>query len=192
MLLKFKDDKDGGSLEGELDLSPGRSRFNPMQSWMKAGKILSNTVWGDMPSYDSMINGSEPQQQGMSPEDYGVTQQVQDQSGVPSIPKQYQDMNYGQPQDYGVDPTTQYHPPGAMQQMSHMPDQQGIDPTSLAMQNMPYDFTGAMPNAFEGTPPPTTGYGTPNAGGGLQEPSANFPPPGYPSNVPTPDGQTFT
>ena len=160
-----------------------------------------------------MINGTQPQPQpqtftGMdspmapnqhniprmsygSPEDYGVDQTPVDRSGVPSIPRDFDNM-YGQSTDYGVSPTTQYHPPGAMQQMSHMPNQQGIDPTSLAMQNMPYDLTGAMPNAFEGNPPPTTGYGTPNAGGGLQEPSANSPPPGYPSNVPTPDGQAFT
>ena len=210
MLLKLKDDKDGMSVEGELDLSPGKEKFNPLESWVKAGQILGN-IADILPTMSPNYNGGQPQPQtftgmdspmapnqnntpGMSygtPEDYGVDQTPVDRSGVPSIPRDYNNI-YGQSTDYGVSPTTQYHPPGPMNQMSNMPNQQGPDPTSLAMQNMPYDLTGAMPNAFEGAPPPTTGYGTPNAGGGLQEPSANFPPPGYPSNVPTPDGQTFT
>ena len=161
MLLKFEEGLDGSKIEGELELSPGKRRFNPMESWMQAGEILDST----------MLYGT--------PEDYGVTQEVTDRSGVPSIP--YQGMDYGTSTDYGVS-----NPP-PMQQMSHMPNQMGPDPASLAMPNMPYDFTGGLPNAFEGDPPPPTAYGSPNAGGGIQEPLATSPPPGYPSNVPTAD-----
>ncbi|MAR83212.1 MAG: hypothetical protein CMF55_00240 [Legionellales bacterium] len=157
--------------------NPADFAFDPMEYWNNISSMV------DAEFSTGMSYGS--------PEDYGVTQQVQDRSGVPSIPRDYNNI-YGQSTDYGVSPTTQYHPPGAMQQLSHMPNQQGIDPTSLAMQNMPYDLTGAMPNAFEGEPPPPTAYGSPPLSGGLQEPLANYPPPGYPSNVPTPDGQTFT
>lgn len=165
--------------------NPADFAFDPMQYWNNISSMVEDefSTGGNTHNIPRMSYGS--------PEDYGVTQQVQDRSGVPSIPRDYNNI-YGQSTDYGVSPTTQYYPPGPMNQMSHMPNQQGIDPTSLAMQNMPYDLTGAMPNAFEGEPPPTTGYGAPNAGGGLQEPLANYPPPGYPSNVPTPDGQTLT
>ena len=55
------------------------------------------------------------------------------------------------------------------------------------MGNMPYDFTGGSPNAFEGAPPPPTAYGSPPPSGGIQEPLANSPPPGYPSDAPTGD-----
>ena len=188
MLLRFKDDKDGGSVEGEVDLSPGKEKFNPMESWLKAGKILGN-IADVLPTMSPNYQPNNPPMSYGTPEDYGVDQTPVDRSGVPSIPRQ---PGYGGPEDYGVSPTTRYRPPAPVVPMSHMPNQKGVDPTSLAMTNMPYDFTGAMPNVFEGDPPPTTGYGAPNAGGGLQEPLANSPPPGYPSNVATPEGQVYT
>ena len=126
--------------------NPADFAFDPMEYWNNISSMV------DAEFSTGMSYGS--------PEDYGVTQQVQDRSGVPSIPRDYNNI-YGQSTDYGVSPTTQYHPPGAMQQLSHMPNQMGVDPTSLAMQNMPYDFRGANLNA------------------------PHSPPPGYPSSEPT-------
>ena len=133
-----------------------------MESWMQAGKVLDSS----MPTFTGMTEPMAPNQHNIprmsygSPEDYGVDQTPVDRSGVPSIPRDFDNM-YGQSTDYGVSPTTQYHPPGPMIPMSHMPNQKGIDPMSLATQNMPYDFRGANLNA------------------------PHSPPPGYPSNEPT-------
>jgi hypothetical protein len=158
--------------------NPADFAFDPMEFWSGISSVVDAefSTGGNTHNIPRMSYGS--------PEDYGVTQQVQDRSGVPSIPRDYDNI-YGRSTDYGVSPTTQYYPPGAMQQLSHMPNQMGIDPTSLAMQNMPYDLTGTLPNAFEGDPPPPTAYGSPPLSGGLQEPLANYPPPGYPSSEPT-------
>ena len=134
--------------------NPADFAFDPMQFWDN----ISSVVDAEFSTGENTHN--IPRMSYGSPEDYGVTQQVQDRSGVPSIPRDFDNM-YGQSTDYGVSPTTQYHPPGPMIPMSYMPNQQGIDPTSLAMQNMPYDFSGVNLNA------PST------------------PPPGYPSNEPT-------
>jgi len=204
--IKVEDSASGDAkISGEIEIGGGeKQRFNPMQTWMKAGEVL-DSVWGDMPSYNSMINQnyqadddmygtndippnftpspSPVLNQGMqygTPEDYGVTQEVTDRSGVPSIP--YQGMDYGTSADYGVT-----NPPPISNPRVY-PNQIGPENPAVFQGNMPYDFTGGLPNAFEGDPPPTTAYGPPPLSGGIQEPLANYPPPGYPSDIPAADG----
>ena len=187
-LLKFEESSDGISkLSGEMDLDSPRERFNPMHSWMQAGKIVNQNYQADDDLYGAndippnfTQSPSPVLNQGMqygSPREYGVTPLPVDRSGVPSIP--YQGMDYGTSTDYGVS-----NPPPLVPVGGYMPGQKGIDPTSLAYTNMPYDFTGGLPNAFEGYPPPTTAYGPPPLSGGIQGLSANYPPPGYPSDIP--------
>jgi len=182
MLLRFKDDKDGGSIEGEVDLS--RSRFNPLESWIQAGEVLKST--------NPRLNSGHPSRP--SPPDQGIP------TRLPEVP--YTPPQSTPPQTFGVPEVPNFHQVGDMGSGGRpVPVNALMEDGTPNLRNEPrlplggtvpwkegeplWDFTGPPPNAFEGYPPPTTAYGSPPLSGGIQEPTANFPPPGYPSDIPT-------
>jgi len=184
MLLRFKDDKDGGSIEGEVDLS--RSRFNPLESWIQAGEVLKST--------NPRLNSGHPSRP--SPPDQGIP------TRLPEVP--YTPPQSTPPQTFGVPEVPNFHQVGDMGSGGRpVPVNALMEDGTPNLRNEPrlplggtvpwkegeplWDFTGPPPNAFEGYPPPTTAYGSPPLSGGIQEPTANFPPPGYPSDIPTAD-----
>lgn len=183
MLLRFKDDKDGGSIEGEVDLS--RSRFNPLESWIQAGEVLKST--------NPRLNSGHPSRP--SPPDQGIPTRLPEVPYTPpvstpvtppvtngwlSVGGGIRNPNIGAP--YEPHPPTlpsagqgytpiEFPPVGVPQGMP--PGQPSPDPTA-----------GGPPNEFGMYPPPTTAYGPTPLSGGLQEPWGPYAPPGYPSNAP--------
>lgn len=198
-LLKFEESNDGSmKLSGEMDLGERKQRFNPMQSWMQAGEVLDATTSLPNNRVDVGIGGTTPTAEQLrdliSPNSVYQTMNptpTAHPSGV--VPDQMYDfgsanMNSLYPDQEGVYKLPDAPMVNAPPVGGYYPGQIGIDPVSLAMTNMPYDATGGLPNAFEGTPPPPTAYGAPPLSGGIQESSANTPPPGYPSDAMTAPG----
>ena len=206
-LLKFEESNDGSmKLSGEMDLGERKQRFNPMQSWMQAGEVLEATTSLPNNRVDVGIGGTTPSSQQLrdlvSPNNVYQTMNptpMSHPSGV--VPNQMYDfgsanMNTLYPDQEGIYKLPDAPMVNAPPVGGYYPNQQGIDPVSLATANMPYDFTGGVPNAFEGYPPPPTAYGAPPLSGGIQEPTGGFsegmpaapayqtpPPPDFDSNI---------
>ena len=53
MLLKFEDKPEGTTLLGEIELEGPKQKFNPMESWARAGQILDTTHPALMNPFDN-------------------------------------------------------------------------------------------------------------------------------------------
>ena len=87
MLLRFEEKPEGTSVLGEIDIdtTQGKERFNPMKSWMKAGKLLDQYL--DNPFDQYMGDDLTQPRPDQPPQTFGAPPDFQARGG-PDAPMQ--------------------------------------------------------------------------------------------------------